>query len=73
MVDELFELVLGEKGFDVEIRCEYSFNNEKYARIKELLSYLIVEWQKEEKVPKKSYVGDSRINDMLGWRKSIFK
>ena len=54
MVDELFELVLGENGFDVEIRCEYSFNSAKYARIKELLSSLIAEWQQSEHIPKKA-------------------
>ena len=54
MVDELFELVLGEEGFDVEIRCEYSFNDAKYVRIKEILSSLITEWQQNEYIPKKA-------------------
>lgn len=54
MVDELFELVLGEKGFVVEVRCDYSFNNAKYKRIKEILVILINEWKQNEYIPKKA-------------------
>ena len=33
MVDELYELILGEKGFVVEVRCDSIFDEEKYQRI----------------------------------------
>lgn len=29
MVDEFYELILGESGFVVEVRCNYSFNDDK--------------------------------------------
>ena len=54
MVDELFELVLGEKGFVVEVRCDDSFNDAKYNRIKEILIALITDWKQNEYIPKKA-------------------
>ena len=54
MVDELYELILGEKGFVVEVRCDSIFDEEKYQRIVELLSVLIGEWRKTDSVPKKA-------------------
>ena len=35
MVDELYELILGEKGFVVEVRCDYIFDEENYQLIGE--------------------------------------
>ena len=61
MVDELFELVLGEKGFVVEVRCDDSFNDAKYNRIKEILIALITEWKQNEYIPKKFSNGVSPI------------
>lgn len=54
MVDELYELILGEKGFVVEVRCDSIFDEEKYQRIVELLNVLIGEWRKTDSVPKKA-------------------
>lgn len=54
MVDELYELVLGETGFVVEVRRDYSFNDAKYIRIKEILNKLINEWKQNDYIPKKA-------------------
>ncbi len=54
MIDELYELILGKKGFVVEVRCNYQFNEEKYQRIVELLNILIVEWHSTDSIPKKA-------------------
>lgn len=54
MVDELFELILGENGFVVEVRCNYSFNDDKYKRIKIILSSLVKDWEQYDNVPKKA-------------------
>lgn len=54
MVDELYELVLGEHGFVFELRCHNTFNNDKYFRIKNILNSLIIEWQQYDSIPKKA-------------------
>ena len=35
MVDELYELVMGENGFVVEVRCGFSLDHVMYSKIKE--------------------------------------
>lgn len=54
MVDEFYELIVGESGFVVEVRCNYSFNDDKYSRIKIILSSLVEEWKRYDNVPKKA-------------------
>ena len=43
MIDELFELIVGEDGFIVTLRCDNKFDEEKYTDIKilylRILSY----------------------------------
>ena len=34
MIDELFELIVGEEGFVVELRCNNIFDEKKYSDIK---------------------------------------
>lgn len=41
MVDELFELVVGEEGFVIELRCDNRYNEEKYSEIKKTLYFSV--------------------------------
>ena len=61
MADELFELVLGEEGFVVELRCGYSFNDTKYLRIKDILNSLIIEWRQCDNIPKKAMLAIAEL------------
>lgn len=52
MLDELYELVLGENGFLMELRCKNKFNEQMYLNIKEKLQDLVDEWKKMDFIPK---------------------
>lgn len=39
MIDELFELIVGEEGFIVTLRCDNEFDEEKYTDIKKSYVY----------------------------------
>lgn len=47
MIDELFELIVGEEGLIVTLRCDNKFDEEKYFEIKQKLEILIFEWNKK--------------------------
>ena len=57
MIDELFELIVGEDGFIVTLRCDNKFDEEKYTDIKRRKSNL-----------QKSYVSNRRVDRVLGRR-----
>ena len=44
MIDELYDLIFGENGFVVKVRCNYCFDTEIYERIRDLISALVIEW-----------------------------
>lgn len=54
MVDELFELVVGEDGFIVTLRCDNKFDEEKYIDIKNQLCVLVSAWKEEHQISKKA-------------------
>ena len=67
MVDELCELIQGENGFLVELRCHDHFNEEKYQRIVELLDKLIAEWRRVDAIPKKAMLAIiDLMNELVG-------
>ena len=53
MIDELWNLVMGEDGFIVKLRSNNEFNETMYSQIREILAKLVEEWKKSETVPKK--------------------
>ena len=68
MIDELYELIVGEKGFVVEVRCDYRFDEEKYQRIVELLNILIGEWHAVDAIPKKAMLALIELMICLVWK-----
>lgn len=54
MIDELFELIVGEDGLLVTLRCDNKFDEEKYTEIKSKLRILISAWKEEDQIPKKA-------------------
>lgn len=65
MVDELFELVVGEEGFVIELRCDNRFNEEKYSDIKNMLCILVLEWKRQQTVSKKAMMAIIELLDCL--------
>lgn len=56
MIDELYDLVLGDNGFIIKLRCDNIFDENIFYKIKELLKKIISEWKSEEFVPKKGFL-----------------
>ncbi len=54
MVDELFELIVGQCGFIVTLRCDNKFDEKKYTEIKSKLCILVSTWKEEQQVPPKA-------------------
>ena len=65
MLDKLYDLVLGEKGFLVKIRCENTFDDEIYSEIKSILRELVAEWKSLESIPKKGFLAVVELVDFL--------
>lgn len=65
MVDELFELVVGEEGFVIELRCDNRFNEEKYSEIKKKLYILVLDWKKQQTISKKAMMAIIELLDCL--------
>lgn len=65
MVDELFELVVGEEGFVIELRCDNRFNEEKYSDIKKMLCILVLDWKRQQTISKKAMMAIIELLDCL--------
>lgn len=65
MIDELFELIVGEEGLIVTLRCDNKFNEEKYFEIKQKLEILIFEWKKQQAIPKKAMLAIVELIECL--------
>lgn len=71
MIDELYELVLGEEGFLVKLRCKNVFDEKDYLKIKQLLKILINEWKSIEAIPKKGYLATIELVEYLARNNSF--
>ena len=56
MVDDLYDLVLGENGFLVKLRCKNEYDEIKYSEIKETMKNLVNQWKKMDSIPKKGFL-----------------
>ena len=56
IIDKLYDLITGEDGFLVTLRCENSFPDELYKQIVEIINSLVDTWKKEEMIPKKAFL-----------------
>ena len=65
MVDKLFELIVGEDGFIVTMRCENKFDEEKYADIKNMLCVLVSTWKEEHQISKKAMLAIIELIECL--------
>lgn len=65
MTEKLFQLILGEDGFIVSLRCNNKFDEEKYCDIKNILLTLVSEWQHQEAIPKKAMLAISELVECL--------
>lgn len=65
MVNELFELIVGESGLIVTLRCYNRLDEEKLISIKSILSTLVLEWKKQQTVPKKAMLAIFELVDCL--------
>lgn len=54
MLEELYQLVMGEEGFIVTLRCDNLFDEAKYKDIKAMLCNLVEDWKNKEFIPKKA-------------------
>lgn len=65
MVDELFELIAGEDGFIVTLRCDNKFDEEKYTDIKNKLCVLVSAWKEEHQISKKAMLAIVELIECL--------
>lgn len=65
MIDELFELIVGEEGFIVTLRCDNEFDEEKYTDIKKKLCILVSDWKEENQIPKKAMLAIVELIECL--------
>lgn len=65
MIDELFELIVGEDGFIVTLRCDNKFDEDKYTEIKNKLCTLIFEWKKNSQISKKALLAIVELIECL--------
>ena len=65
MVDELFELIAGEDGFIVNLRCDNKFDEEKYIDIKNKLCVLVSAWKEEHQISKKAMLAIVELIECL--------
>lgn len=56
MVNDLYDMVLGDDGFLIKLRCENKFEETKYSKIKESLKDLIDQWKGMNSIPKKEFL-----------------
>lgn len=65
MINELLELVTGEDGFVVTLRCDNKFDEMKYSEIKNMLYILVSNWKKECQIPKKAMLAIIELIECL--------
>ena len=56
MVDDLYDLVLGENGFLGKLRCKNEYDEIKYSKIKQTMKNLVNQWKVMDSVPKKGFL-----------------
>ena len=65
MVDELFELISGEDGFIVTLRCDNKFDEDKYIEIRNKLYELVSVWKEEHQISKKAMLAIVELIECL--------
>lgn len=65
MIEELYELILGENGFVVTLRCENKFDELMFSRIVQCLKQLVEIWEKDEFVSKKAMLAIVELIECL--------
>lgn len=65
MIDELFELIAGEDGLVITLRCENKFDEENYINIKKIISSLVSDWKHQQTIPKKAMMGIIELLECL--------
>lgn len=56
IVNKLYELIIGEDGFLVRLRCENQFPNDMYMRIIDIIKTLVNIWSHQEEIPRKGFI-----------------
>lgn len=64
-INEFFELIVGEDGFISTLRCDNIFDERMYSNIKSKLSNFVLEWKKQELVPKKAMMAIVELTEYL--------
>lgn len=65
MINELFELIVGEEGLIVTLRCDNKFDEAKYGEIKAKLCTLVDEWKEQNEIPKKAMLAIVELIECL--------
>ena len=65
MIEELFEMITGEHGLVVTLRCENRFDEKKYLDIKEMICDLVSDWKQQQTIPKKAMLGIIELLECL--------
>lgn len=65
MIDELFEMITGEQGLVITLRCENRFDEKKYLNIKKMICSLVSDWKQQQAIPKKAMLGIIELLECL--------
>lgn len=66
MIDKFYELIAGNDGLILALRCDNRFDEEKYVEIKNILKILVSDWKEKKRNFKKSFSSYCRINGVFG-------
>lgn len=65
MIDKFYELIVGENGFILTLRCDNRFDEEKYVEIKNILKILVSDWKEKKEISKKAFLAIVELMECL--------
>ena len=65
MIDKFYELIVGENGFILTMRCDNRFDEEKYVEIKNILKILVSDWKEKKEISKKAFLAIVELMECL--------
>ncbi len=65
MVDKFYELIVGNDGLILTLRCDNRFDEEKYVEIKNILKILVSDWKEKKEISKKAFLAIVELTECL--------
>lgn len=65
MIDKFYELIVGNDGLILALRCDNRFDEEKYVEIKNILKILVSDWKEKKEISKKAFLAIVELMECL--------